>query len=574
MISPDQSMLHLTSRGPNVRKLYTGQIGTFINTSKHAINNVNKFGLLHYSIPKMLDHLDGTNRTFNLTLNYKNKNVGDHTLTVTLPTLDYYSITVDSVDDNIPFNQANLCEILQTSINWALQRDGNGRLGCVVRRNADGRLAFFFGYRGSLHTVTNTEAALEGGPYHSFSSGDVVVASRSGCPYPNNLEEKYDEVFDSMAVASNMGDSRFNWIDTAGRAHSTAPTPNALSQKDFHEQFELVGATFSNLSPRLQMFLGVEGTRFGSTELAESTHMRRLEATEEDEPTRIVQRGRIVLVNYKNASYNNELSGIIELEMPLSPNLHPPSFLFLNLTTQGTKTRVLGHQNERGGWAVPCASSEFRSYYDNFPWAQSYAIDGNANYSIDQVRNTPYLQNLKSAKLANEAAKGFAGSPPMFFQYEIQDGSIVRTFCTFDPICQNPEGIARTVNENGNSYHVQCQNDFSLVVSPNNHADMGGGNFNYAQNYRYGSRFIIYGDPESMAAPASTPDSKAFGDLAKGLIQDPCFTVSMITPTWIYTEVPNSTVQTLDVQLMWGDTSQNVNDSCPIPCQFTMLASQ
>ena len=83
---------------------------------------------------------------------------------------------------------------------------------------------------------------------------------------------------------------------------------------------------------------------------------------------------------------------------------------------------------------------------------------------------------------------------------------------------------------------------------------------------------IHYGSLENMSALSEASPRKKFGN--GNFSSSPSFTVSMITPSWIYTDVPNSTVQTLDVQLMWGDTARNIVDIVAQPCQFSIIASQ
>ncbi len=55
--------------------------------------------------------------------------------------------------------------------------------------------------------------------------------------------------------------------------------------------------------------------------------------------------------------------------------------------------------------------------------------------------------------------------------------------------------------------------------------------------------------------------------------QSSVFTTSMIEPNWIYTSTENATLQTFDVKLMWGDTSEPVDAVTAQPVQFTVIAS-
>ena len=47
----------------------------------------------------------------------------------------------------------------------------------------------------------------------------------------------------------------------------------------------------------------------------------------------------------------------------------------------------------------------------------------------------------------------------------------------------------------------------------------------------------------------------------------------MVEPNWIWTTVEDSTVQTLDVQLAWGDTSEAVDVQAGNPVQFSIIVS-
>ena len=51
------------------------------------------------------------------------------------------------------------------------------------------------------------------------------------------------------------------------------------------------------------------------------------------------------------------------------------------------------------------------------------------------------------------------------------------------------------------------------------------------------------------------------------------FTVSLIEPNFIFTSTENATMQTFDVRLMWGDTSEEVRGIAGNPVQFSIIAS-
>ena len=65
--------------------------------------------------------------------------------------------------------------------------------------------------------------------------------------------------------------------------------------------------------------------------------------------------------------------------------------------------------------------------------------------------------------------------------------------------------------------------------------------------------------------------SKSFGIGAYR--QSSVFITFMIEPNWIYTSTENATLQTFDVKLMWGDTSEPVDSVTAQPVQFTVIAS-
>ena len=70
MNDPSQYLVHVTSRGPEVSGV-DGFVGDFKVFMKQPIKDVNKFGLMQYSIPKMLDTVNETNNTFFLRFGYK-----------------------------------------------------------------------------------------------------------------------------------------------------------------------------------------------------------------------------------------------------------------------------------------------------------------------------------------------------------------------------------------------------------------------------------------------------------------------------------------------------------------------
>ena len=53
----------------------------------------------------------------------------------------------------------------------------------------------------------------------------------------------------------------------------------------------------------------------------------------------------------------------------------------------------------------------------------------------------------------------------------------------------------------------------------------------------------------------------------------PVFTIAMIEPNWIFTTVENSTVQTFDAHLLYGDTCEPVDTVDGHPVTFSIIAS-
>jgi hypothetical protein len=143
----------------------------------------------------------------------------------------------------------------------------------------------------------------------------------------------------------------------------------------------------------------------------------------------------------------------------------------------------------------------------------------------------------------------------------------------FDRIPFDPYGVCFIgPDDNGNPVSWEELHNFSLKGDDT--LNVGADAADLLHNHRFGSRMVHYGDKENMMAlahkrPRST---KQFGLVQ--IKESPCFTISMIDPNWIYTDVPNSTVQSLNILLMWGDTNKNVQETSAYPVQFTMIASQ
>ena len=593
MISPEQTLLHLTSQGAKVRSLQSNLVGKFINQTRQPLTNINKFGLLHYSIPKTLDMLKNDERTFRLQIEYERADEPGVDILVYLPLMDYYKTTVDVPAefsrndlDRLYENQAVFTEILQTSINWAIQkyrppvlpatgaRARANRLGCVVKADENGILQFYFGYRGNTHLVTPAEHAA--GPYAGFGANSFVVKPNTGSPWPSGRAEPPNTMHGWLRVMRQT-DNRYSWIDTDGVPRTDHFARPAGTDEELRQTYALKSVSFRGLSRRLMNMLGAATSDFGFNTIAEQSAVDATTGMTNTHRVRTIERGRVCLVDYRiqpldaqgnpiPGNANDPGSGIVKCQMYTPPNLFPPSFLFLNLLAQGTRTRVLGHDSERGGWAVPCASNEFVSGYDNYPWSTDLPGGVAAEYSLYQVRNMPMLMNLKRPAVAKAIAKGGNGQTSVFFQ---DVGGTAASM--FDPKCAFPEDNAFAGDANHPRYPnitVKAEDNYSLVIN----TDLATGDADTAKQYKLGAQFIHYGDLSFIQAPAGAPPRKRFGN---GIVStSPTFTVSMITPMYIYTDVPNATVQTLDVQLLWGDTATNVDDTASEPCQFSLIASQ
>ena len=566
MDNPRQTLLHLTSRGEDVRTLETGGVGKFTNMSQQPINDVNKFGLLHYSIPKTLDLMDHTSRSFSMLIEF-NDGVNIQ-IPVTLPLLDYYRMYVNTMADT----ELAFCEVLQTSINWAIQKYWTAnkntfmqpaplthrgtrvcnRLGCIVQPTPDGKLQFIFGYRGTRETELDAS-----GDFYTYrpcgKGGDTQypVKLNSGAPVPTVAEARIDYRFFPGIESQNT--PMYNFIDTSGTPITWMPAETDV-MADAHGAM-IVKVEFHHISKRLQLMLGSADSAIGDSKTLKEEVTNAagdIHASNQDALYR--EMGRICLVNYKmagTAPNNADLhrSGLIELTMDLEPNLFAPSFMFLALTTQGTKSKILGHASERAGWAIPTSANQFTSKYDNFP---GFSGGGAYTYSAYEVRQVPSLLNLS----------------PQMRQAAVDDADADEVFK--DLICNRFDQLPWEPNEDAwssadNTIHIKEINNFSLVRN----TDMNAG-------HRTGSRMIFFGDLQNMEAQArkAPRSAKQFGLSGESMTQAPTFTVSMIDPNWLYTDVPNSTVQTLDVQVMWGDTAENVSDDSPYPVQFTLIASQ
>ena len=156
MDNPGQHLIHVTNRGPSVFG-FAG-VGEFKVSMTQPVKDINKFGLLHYAVPKMVDHVVDEKFTLRMRNYFDNQTID---ISVEIPMADYnncYEGHLSSYGygrDNAVFvrPKAQLCfdEILQCKINWAIMREYGrrialanptvmdmmlGRIGCVVERSA------------------------------------------------------------------------------------------------------------------------------------------------------------------------------------------------------------------------------------------------------------------------------------------------------------------------------------------------------------------------------------------------------------------------------------------------------
>ena len=564
--NPKQMLLHLTSRGSRVRSLVAG--GTrFTNMTQQPINDVNRFGLLHYSIPKIMDYLSDENRTFTMRIRFKAGNPVD--IPVTLPQLDYYSTTVDSLGD------ATLCltEILQSAINFAIVKywTDNGwdspvlthrghaclyRIGCIVQMTPDGRLRFVVGYKGKRVTELLPETDFyQWAPVDGVLANVVLESSGTPVTCAGDAPEVH-RGFPGIATTS-VDHLAYQFIATNGNPFNHTPPPGSSPAAE-RDSAMITAVEMHGLSRRLQMMFGA-ASDIALNHSAE--HGLREEVSNgEDVPLQAAdalyrQRGRIILVNYRMLP-TNDRTGLVNVTMPLPPNLYAPSFMLKGLTAQGTRSKVLGHDAERAGWAIPTSSNQFKSKYNNFPGVEN----GPWTYSPYDVRQPAGLLNMSPLD-REDKVKGDG----TYKDWLAHDGALGPQF---DQIPWDPTSVVYEAP--GDAWNVLEIDNYSLVPAPDAHLD------HYNAGHKLGSRMLHFGDPLTQTAQGhkAPRSSRQFGLTGESMTEAPTFTVSMIDPNWIYTDVPNSTVQSIDVVIMWGDTSENVSGSSAYPVQVTLVAGQ
>ena len=131
MDNPGQHLIHITSRGPAVYNSNgEGSFGQFKVSAKQPLKDINKFGLLHYNVPRMCDHV--VDETFDLVITYMSNFEAENVIRVpvTMPSMDYHNLSVtqrhdqsDTVGQAHAREHGQLCldELMQSTLNWAIQ---------------------------------------------------------------------------------------------------------------------------------------------------------------------------------------------------------------------------------------------------------------------------------------------------------------------------------------------------------------------------------------------------------------------------------------------------------------------
>jgi len=394
---------------------------------------------------------------------------------------------------------------------------------------------FMFGYRG--------EGSLTGGANGVNRHYAHGVIPFTGCPTT--------VLGGSLGVQDqNSGRYQFrSWLDT--EIDDNIPTAGNPGHVTF-AQSQLTGVQFEGLSPRLQFMMGSDSSVIAGG-LARDAGGALLVLNAQ------ITRGWVRLVQYSRfVGHHN----ILRIQMPVQPNLSPPSFLFLQFQAQGTRSKILGQADERGGWAIPTASNLYMSNYDNFPVGKKFSVPEETGPNDDQtfvgdrqiyrnVRSTPHLYHTHTVINYKES---FANRDDSKADEPIKNDGIG---FDFDPIVWDHADAA-----NFNNFGRDLQHNFSATTS--DHTIFGHQNLVGAYNPEAACRKFLYGDRSGGGSPG-------FGT---GLLrQAPTFTVSMIEPNWLYTSMENTTVQTLDVQLLWGDTSETVDAEQGQPAQFSVIVA-
>lgn len=255
-----------------------------------------------------------------------------------------------------------------------------------------------------------------------------------------------------------------------------------------------------------------------------------------DTPNQTKTRGRVRLVAYQ---VPGGVFQYVKINGDVQPNLDPPSFLFLQMSGTGTKSRILGQVDERGGFAIPTPQNAYRSNYVNLP--------GGLDYHPKNVRFIPAVKTAINPQAMYDT----------LFMNKPQTKSGIGFNFDYIP-------LASVTPVNG----VNGADNYNLTIGIGAPPLSSLLKIGLLDHYR--------------ARPMQKFARQGFraygGEQAAGFGTGPfrhssVFTVSMIEPNFVYTSTENVTIQTFHLRLLWGDTSEIVEGESPNPVQFTLVAS-
>ena len=94
---------------------------------------------------------------------------------------------------------------------------------------------------------------------------------------------------------------------------------------------------------------------------------------------------------------------------------------------------------------------------------------------------------------------------------------------------------------------------------------------NMSRMIQFGGTNVLKPEAPHRKFPRGGGNVKAFG---QGDVRaSPVFTTAFTDPQFIYTSTENATIQTFDVKVMFGDTSDLIHSVCGHPIQFSLIAS-
>ena len=298
----------------------------------------------------------------------------------------------------------------------------------------------------------------------------------------------------------------------------------AVGAGSAERNMQIFGIALKDLSPRMQLFIGSEDDILDSGKEVFFT------------PNDTNTRGRVRLVTYQ---INNTVYPYVKIAGDVQPNLDPPSFLFLQMSGTGTKSRILGQQDERGGFAIPTPQNAYRSNYVNLPGGLDY-----------HPKNARFIPAVKSA-----------ANPQQQYDTIFMNKPQTRSGVGFnyDYIPLNSSGLLAGTG-------VYGRDNYNLIAAAGPLSSLLKIGFTDYRNERPLQKFHRQGSRQyggEQAAGFGTGPNR----------HSSVFTVSMIEPNFVYTSTENVTIQTFHLRLLWGDTSEVVEGEAPNPVQFSLVAS-